>query len=89
MNFLPDVYVTCEACKGSRYNRETLEVKYKGKTIAEVLSMSVEEALEFFRNIPSIKKKLSTLFEVGLGYIRLGHGWCDKHGLHVFYSRCF
>ena len=72
MNFLPDVYVTCEACKGSRYNRETLEVKYKGKTIAEVLSMSVEEALEFFKNIPSIKKKLSTLFEVGLGYIRLG-----------------
>ena len=72
MNFLPDVYVTCEACKGSRYNRETLEVKYKGKTIADVLSMSVEEALEFFKNIPSIKKKLSTLFEVGLGYIRLG-----------------
>ena len=72
MNFLPDVYVTCESCKGSRYNRETLEVKYKGKTIADVLSMSVEEALEFFKNIPSIKKKLSTLFEVGLGYIRLG-----------------
>jgi len=72
MNFLPDVYVTCEACKGSRYNRETLEVKYKGKTIADVLSMSVEESLEFFKNIPSIKKKLSTLFEVGLGYIRLG-----------------
>ena len=72
MNFLPDVYVTCEACKGSRYNRETLEVKYKGKTIADVLSMSVEEALEFFKNIPPIKKKLSTLFEVGLGYVRLG-----------------
>ena len=72
MNFLPDIYITCETCKGSRYNRETLEVKYKRKTIADVLNMSVEEALEFFRNIPSIKKKLSTLFEVGLGYIRLG-----------------
>ncbi len=72
MNFLPDIYITCETCKGSRYNRETLEVKYKRKTIADVLNMSVEEALEFFKNIPSIKKKLSTLFEVGLGYIRLG-----------------
>lgn len=72
MNFLPDVYVTCEVCKGSRYNRETLEVKYKEKTIADVLSMSVEDAHEFFKNIPSIKKKLSTLCEVGLGYIRLG-----------------
>ena len=72
MNFLPDIYITCETCKGSRYNRETLEVKYKGKTIADVLNLSVEEALNFFRNIPSISKKLSTLFEVGLGYIRLG-----------------
>ena len=72
MNFLPDVYITCETCKGSRYNRETLEVKYKGKTIADILNMCVEEALEFFKNIPSITKKLSTLFEVGLGYIRLG-----------------
>jgi len=72
MNFLPDIYITCETCKGSRYNRETLEVKYKGKTIADVLNLSVEEALDFFRNIPSISKKLSTLFEVGLGYIRLG-----------------
>ncbi len=72
MNFLPDVYVTCEVCKGARYNRETLEIMYKGKTIADVLSMSVEEALTFFENIPSIKKKLTTLFEVGLGYIRLG-----------------
>ena len=72
MNFLPDVYITCETCKGSRYNRETLEVKYKGKTIADILSMCVEEALDFFKNIPSIRKKLSTLFEVGLGYIRLG-----------------
>ena len=72
MNFLPDIYITCETCKGSRYNRETLEVKYKGKTIADVLNLSVEEALDFFRNIPPISKKLSTLFEVGLGYIRLG-----------------
>ncbi len=72
MNFLPDVYVTCEVCKGARYNRETLEIMYKGKTIADVLSLSVEEALTFFENIPSIKKKLTTLFEVGLGYIRLG-----------------
>ncbi len=72
MNFLPDVYVTCEVCKGSRYNRETLEVTYKGKSIADVLNMSVEEALEFFKNIPPITKKLTTVFEVGLGYIRLG-----------------
>lgn len=72
MNFLPDVYVTCEVCKGARYNRETLEVKYKGKNIEEVLSMSVDEALGFFKNIPPIKKKLTTLHEVGLGYIRLG-----------------
>ena len=72
MNFLPDVYVTCEVCKGKRYNRETLEVKYKGKNIAEILDMSVEESLEFFRNIPSVFKKLTTLSEVGLGYIRLG-----------------
>jgi excinuclease ABC subunit A len=72
MNFLPDVYVTCEVCKGARYNRETLEVKYKSNNIADVLNMSVEVALSFFENIPSIKKKLSTLFEVGLGYIRLG-----------------
>ena len=72
MTFLPDVYVTCEVCEGARYNRETLEIMYKGKTIADVLSMSVEEALTFFENIPSVKKKLKTLFEVGLGYIRLG-----------------
>lgn len=72
MNFLPDVYVTCEVCKGSRYNRETLEVTYKEKSISNVLSLSVEEALVFFKNIPPIKKKLTTLFEVGLGYIRLG-----------------
>jgi excinuclease ABC subunit A len=72
MNFLPDVYVTCEVCGGKRYNRETLEVKYKGKNVAEVLDMSVEEALNFFTNIPSVMRKLTTLSEVGLGYIRLG-----------------
>ncbi len=72
MNFLPDVYITCEVCKGARYNRKTLEIRYKGKNIENVLSMSVEEALSFFENIPSIKKKLTTLNEVGLGYIRLG-----------------
>tara|TARA_Y100000748_G_scaffold150890_1_gene126184 strand:+ start:189 stop:3017 length:2829 start_codon:yes stop_codon:yes gene_type:complete len=72
MNFLPDVYVTCEVCSGARYNRETLQIKYKGKNIDNVLKMSVEEALIFFENIPSVKKKLSTLNEVGLGYIKLG-----------------
>ena len=72
MQFLPDVYVPCEVCKGKRYNRETLEVKYKGKSIADVLDMTVAEALEFFEAIPSIKNKLQTLFDVGLGYIHLG-----------------
>ncbi|MCD6219695.1 excinuclease ABC subunit UvrA [Candidatus Calescamantes bacterium] len=72
MHFLPDVYVTCDACKGKRYNKETLEVKYKGKNIAEVLDMSVEEALKFFRHVPLLKRKLSTLSDVGLGYIKLG-----------------
>ena len=72
MNFLPDVYVTCEVCYGKRYNRETLEVKYRGKSIAEVLDMPVSEALAFFKNIPSIQKKLHTLNDVGLGYIHLG-----------------
>ncbi|KAB3532155.1 excinuclease ABC subunit UvrA [Alkaliphilus pronyensis] len=72
MHFLPDVYVPCEVCKGKRYNRETLEVKYKGKTISDVLNMNVEEALAFFENIPKIKRKLQTLHEVGLGYIKLG-----------------
>ena len=72
MNFLPDVYVTCEVCKGARYNRETLEIKYKNKNIAEILSMSVEESLSFFTNIPQVMKKLTTLNDVGLGYIRLG-----------------
>ncbi|GGE04495.1 UvrABC system protein A [Marinithermofilum abyssi] len=72
MHFLPDVYVPCEECKGKRYNRETLEIKYKGKTISDVLDMRVEEALEFFKNIPRIKRKLQTIYDVGLGYIRLG-----------------
>jgi excinuclease ABC subunit A len=72
MNFLPDVYVECEECKGKRYNRETLEVQYKGKSIADVLDMSVEEALEFFHHIPAIRHRLETLCQVGLGYIRLG-----------------
>ncbi|WP_406658061.1 excinuclease ABC subunit UvrA [Methanolobus sp. ZRKC2] len=72
MHFLPDVYVPCEVCHGKRYNRETLEVTYKDKNIAEVLDMTVEEALEFFENIPSINRKLQTLYDVGLGYIKLG-----------------
>jgi len=72
MHFLPDVFVTCETCKGRRYNRETLEVTYKGKTVADVLDMTINEALEFFSSIPSINKKLQTLVDVGLGYIRLG-----------------
>ena len=72
MHFLPDVYVPCEVCKGKRYNRETLEVKYKGKSIYDVLDMTVEEALEFFKNIPPIVRQLETLNEVGLGYIKLG-----------------
>ncbi len=72
MHFLSDVYVPCEVCKGKRYNRETLEVKYKGKSISEVLDMTVEEGLEFFKNIPKIERKLRTLYEVGLGYIRIG-----------------
>ena len=72
MHFLADIYVPCEVCKGKRYNRETLEVKYKGKNIADILDMTVDEALEFFENIPKIKRKLETLRDVGLGYIRLG-----------------
>ncbi len=72
MHFLPDIYVPCEVCKGKRYNRETLEVKYKGKTISDVLDMTVEEALKFFENIPKIKSKIQTLYDVGLGYIKLG-----------------
>ena len=72
MHFLPDVYVPCEVCHGKRYNRETLEVKYKGKSISEILDMTVEDAVEFFENIPKIKRKLQTLYDVGLGYVTLG-----------------
>lgn len=72
MHFLPDVYVPCEECQGKRYNRDTLDVKFKGKTIADVLDMTIEEALEFFENLPSIKRKIQTLYDVGLGYMKLG-----------------
>jgi excinuclease ABC subunit A len=72
MHFLPDVYVQCEVCKGKRYNRETLEIAFKGKNIADILDMTVEEALEFLKNIPAIRRRLETLSEVGLGYIHLG-----------------
>ena len=72
MHFLPDVYVPCEVCGGKRYNRETLDVKYKGKSIADVLDMTVEEALTFFENVPQIKRKVETLYNVGLSYIKLG-----------------
>jgi excinuclease ABC subunit A len=72
MHFLPDVYVTCEVCKGQRYNRETLEITYKGKNIADTLGMTVQEALRFFENVPRIREKLQTLYDVGLGYIKLG-----------------
>lgn len=72
MHFLPDVYVPCEVCKGRRYNRETLEIKYKGKSIYDVLEMTVEEGVEFFKNIPKIQRKLQTLFDVGLGYVKIG-----------------
>ena len=72
MHFLPDVYVPCEVCKGKRYNRETLEVRYRGKSISDVLDMTVEQALEFFGAIPKIAKKLQALYDVGLGYIKLG-----------------
>ena len=73
MNFLPDIYVPCEVCAGKRYNRETLEVRYKGKNIYDVLNMTIEEAVRFFENVPSIKRKIDTLFDVGLSYLRLGH----------------
>ena len=72
MHFLPDVYVPCEQCHGKRYNRETLEVRFKGKTIADVLEMPIEEALEFFAHIPKIRRRVQTLNDVGLGYMRLG-----------------
>ena len=72
MHFLPDIYVKCDVCEGQRYNRETLDIKYKGKNVFEVLDMTIEESLEFFSAIPSLKRKLTTLIDVGLGYITLG-----------------
>jgi Excinuclease ATPase subunit len=80
MHFLPDVYVPCEVCHGKRYNRETLEVKYKGKNIYDVLNMTVEEAMHFFENVPSIKRKMETLYDVGLSYIRLGQPSTELSG---------
>lgn len=80
MHFLPDVYVPCEVCGGKRYNRETLEVKYKGKSIYDILNMTVEEALEFFKNVPSIERKIQTLYDVGLSYIRLGQPSTELSG---------
>ena len=80
MMFLPDVYVPCEVCHGQRYNRETLEVKYKGKNISEVLEMTVEEALKFFENHPSIVRRLQTLYDVGLGYIKIGQPSTELSG---------
>ena len=80
MHFLPDVYVPCEVCQGRRYNRETLEVKYKGKTIYDVLDMTVEEAVEFFKNVPSIRRKIETLNDVGMGYVKLGQPSTELSG---------
>ncbi len=80
MHFLPDVYVPCEVCRGKRYNRETLQVKYKGKTIADVLDMTVEEGAEFFKNIPKISRRLETLLDVGLGYIKIGQSSIELSG---------
>lgn len=80
MHFLPDVYVPCEVCQGKRYNRETLEVKYKGKSIYDVLDMTVEEALEFFQNVPSIERKIQTLYDVGLSYVKLGQPSTELSG---------
>jgi excinuclease ABC subunit A len=80
MHFLPDIYVPCDVCKGARYNKETLQVRYKGRNIAEVLEMTVEEALKFFENIPPIRHKLQTLYDVGLGYIKLGQPATELSG---------
>ena len=80
MHFLPDVYVPCEVCGGKRYNRETLEVHYKGKSIYDVLNMTVEEAMEFFKHVPSIYNKIRTLYDVGLSYIRLGQPSTELSG---------
>ena len=84
MHFLPDVYVPCEVCGGKRYNRETLEVRYKGKTIYDVLNMTVEEACSFFENVPSIARKMQTLMDVGLSYIRLGQPSTELSGGEVY-----
>ena len=80
MHFLPDVYVPCDVCEGKRYNRETLEVKYKGKSIYDVLDMTVEETLEFFKNVPSIERKIQTLYDVGLSYVKLGQPSTELSG---------
>ena len=80
MHFLPDVYVPCEVCGGKRYNRETLDVKYKGKSIYDVLDMTVEEALDFFKNVPKIHNKIQTLYDVGLSYIKLGQPSTELSG---------
>jgi excinuclease ABC subunit A len=80
MNFLPDVYVPCEVCNGKRYNRETLEVKYKGKSIYDVLDMTVDDAVKFFANVPQIKRKIETMNDVGLSYLELGHPSTDLSG---------
>jgi len=80
MHFLPDVYVECEVCHGKRYNRETLEITYKGKNIADVLDLTVDQAARFFRNVPSISEKLNSLLDVGLGYLRLGQGGTTLSG---------
>ena len=95
MHFLPDVYVPCEVCQGRRYNRETLEVTYKGKNIADVLDMTADEALEFFDAVPNIRKKIATLVEVGLGYVKLGQssttlsgGEAQRVKLSAELSRC-
>ena len=80
MHFLPDVYVPCEVCDGKRYNRETLEVKYKGKSIYDVLDMTVEDAVDFFENVPSVRRKIETLNDVGLSYIKLGQPSTELSG---------
>ena len=80
MHFLPDVYVPCDVCHGKRYNRETLDVTYKGKDISDVLDMTVEEALEFFDNVPTIRNKIQTLYDVGLGYVKLGQPSTELSG---------
>ena len=80
MHFLPDVYVPCEVCGGKRYNRETLDVKYKGKSIYDVLDMTIEEAVGFFANVPAVRDKIQTLYDVGLGYVKLGQPSTELSG---------